>query len=338
MSELLINAHALDGLRALRDESFDVCVTSPPYFGMRNNRVRPVEWPGARLGACLLEAHAWVRDEQPRTKNARQGSTEVVKNPRLTVVPPPNPGEVCAHCGAWRGELGQEPRVSLYASHLVRVFDGVRRALKPSGSLWLVLGDSYAGSGGSGGDYWPGGSREGQARVGRREPSGALKAKDLCGVPWAVALALRDAGWFLRSAIVWNKPGACLNWGPDRPTSGYEFVFYFSKTAHPFYRDVRTVGDGTCRMRDVWTIPTEPYKGAHYSTFPRALVRRILSLALPVGGNALDPFVGTGTTLLVARELAPQGAHVGIELNADYVKQAQERPLLPPLGVLFEYP
>jgi DNA modification methylase len=169
--------------------------------------------------------------------------------------------------GAWRGELGLEPTPELYVQHLVEAFREVRRVLRKDGTLWLNLGDGYAGS---------------------ARQSNGLKPKDLCGMPWRVALALQADGWWLRSDIIWVKPNPVPESVTDRPTKAHEYLFlltqsqsyYFDQNAvreprmHPKVTRisaVKSTADGR-NFRTVWTIPTQPFREAHFATFPEKLV------------------------------------------------------------------
>lgn len=187
---------------------------------------------------------------------------------------------------------------------MVVVFRSVRRVLKDDGTLWLNLGDSYNGSGGAGGDYSPGGLKEGQPKYpGRNEKS--LKPKDLMMIPARVALALQADGWWLRSEIIWHKPNPMPESVTDRPTKSHEMIYLLAKSAKYFYdaeaikepskdpiddRGARTAEEHkrfptekvngirasgvypTRNKRDVWTVTTKPYKEAHFATFPPDLI------------------------------------------------------------------
>ncbi len=206
------------------------------------------------------------------------------------------------------GQIGLERSVDLYVGALVEVFAEIWRVLRPDGVAWLNLGDSYNGSGGAGGDYGPGGLKEGQPKYpGRR--IGGLKPKDLIGVPWRVAFALQAAGWWLRADVIWAKPNPMPESVTDRPTRSHEYMFLLSKSERYFYDAVAvaeekaesTINDsrtndngsrrdrgfpgaasnggtnlggagGTRNRRSVWSISSEPYAGAHFAVMPTALV------------------------------------------------------------------
>jgi DNA modification methylase len=201
------------------------------------------------------------------------------------------------------GQIGLEPTPEEYVEKMVEVFREVRRVLRDDGTLWLNLGDSYNGSGGAGGDYASGGLKAGQPKYPGRRIS-ALKPKDLVGIPWRVAFALQEDGWYLRSDIIWSKPNPMPESVTDRPTKSHEYVFLLTKRARYFYdadavREAHVsvdqsprksgVGNGLNRTdrgvgreffgnpagrnrRTVWEIPTQPTPEAHFATFPEALV------------------------------------------------------------------
>ena len=266
----IINANALH--LPLADNLMQACITSPPYWGLRDYST--ADQLGLEKSPDCL---GWAT------------------------------GQPCGEC---------------YVCHMVQVFREVRRVLRPDGTLWLNLGDSYNGSGGAGGDYGPGGLKDGQPRYPGRRVNG-LKPKDLVGIPWRVALALQADGWYLRSDVIWHKPNPMPESVTDRPTKTHEYFFLLSKSEKYFYdaEAVReplaksTLADkrnGTGRhtqgkeyskyfddnapgetapdlpswyrgktfvnpeagrnRRSVWTVPTRPYSGAHFATFPPALV------------------------------------------------------------------
>lgn len=200
------------------------------------------------------------------------------------------------------GQIGLEPTPEEYVEKMVEVFREVWRVLRDDGTLWLNLGDSYNGSGGAGGDYAPGGLKAGQPKYPGRRIS-ALKPKDLVGIPWRVAFALQEGGWYLRSDIIWSKPNAMPESVTDRPTKSHEYVFLLAKQARYFY-DAYAVREAQNRVggagnrnyragsengreaegqsnrpnpagrnrRTVWEIATQPTPEAHFATFPEALV------------------------------------------------------------------
>ena len=219
------------------------------------------------------------------------------------------------------GQIGLEESVDEYIKGLQRIFDQVYRVLRDDGTLWINIGDSYT----SGGRTWRAPDRKNRARAMEVRPPTpeGLKPKDLIGVPWRLAFALQSAGWYLRSDIVWHKPNCQPESVRDRPTRAHEYVFLFSK-AERYYYDVSTItGPNGRRLRSVWDVPTEPYSEAHFATFPPELIRPCVVNGSRPGDLVLDPFVGSGTTALVAAE---QGRRfLGVELNPDYLDIAVRR-------------
>lgn len=218
-------------------------------------------------------------------------------------------------------QIGLEPSLDSYIADLVDVFEEVRRVTREDGTLWLNIGDSYT----SGGRTWRAPDRKNPVRamdVRPPTPPG-LKPKDLIGVPWRLAFALQAAGWYLRADIVWNKPNCQPESVKDRPTRSHEYVFLFSKGERYTYDHAAVRGPNDRNVRTVWDINTQPYKDAHFATFPPSLVEPCLALATMPGDLVLDPFLGSGTTGLTALTLGRR--FVGIELNAEYVAIAERR-------------
>lgn len=334
----IIEGNCLDVLKTLPDNSIDCCVTSPPYFGLRDY------------------------------------------------------GKV--------GQLGMERTPELFAEAMTNVFSEVKRILKKDGTLWLNLGDSYCGGGqGHGGSTnTKQKTNKGSLKPPFRIPEG-MKAKDLIGIPWMVAFALRANGWYLRQDIIWNKPNPMPESVTDRCTKSHEYIFLLSKSKQYFYdaaaieepcvwdtggmtekrvdraeenhkamptvlkngirpkkKGPQTFGgkkarDGqagggdprnghrtdensqwgkvwdnekpTRNKRTVWTVATKPFREAHFATFPEELIYDCIKAGCPEGGIVLDPFMGAGTTGLVARKLNRN--FVGIELNPEYIEIAESR-------------
>lgn len=229
-----IVADVMEGLRSLPDESVHCVVTSPPYFGLRDYGVEPTVWGGDT--SC---DHRWqyAASSAGWKRGNREGdlSTSSLSNPgRQDSVPRAATAGIFCDCGAWLGCLGLEPTPEMYIDHMVKVMREVRRVLRPDGVLWCNISDSYNGSGGAGGDYAKGGIREGQPKYpGRRV--GGLKPKDLMGVPWMLAFALRGDGWWLRSDVIWSKKVPMPESVTDRPTRSHEYVFLFSRSARYLY-------------------------------------------------------------------------------------------------------
>lgn len=255
------------------------------------------------------------------------------------------------------GQLGLESTPAEYVSALVAVFREVRRVLRDDGTLWLNLGDSYANvgkwGGSSGGKH--AGDLHGATGVGRgKREYGTLKSKDLVGIPWRVAFALQADGWWLRSDIIWHKPNPMPESVTDRPTKAHEYVFLLAKSESYFYDaeavkepavkghagsrfgsgktathqlgragTTPRVDDDTRNRRSVWTIATRPFKGAHFATFPPALIEPCVLAGSRPGDVVLDPFNGVGTTGLVAVQHGRR--YVGVELNEAYARLTLDR-------------
>ena len=297
---------ALDVLRTLPDNSVHCCITSPPYYALRD------------YGA--------------------------------------------------EGQIGRENTPAQYVERLTEVFSEVRRVLRPNGTLWLNIADTYAGKGNQGDSVdpkYPNG-RTGQTVAINRKVEGC-KAKDMIGIPWMLAFALRDTGWYLRSDIIWQKANPMPESCKDRPSRCYEHIFLMAKSrkyyfnaeaiaepvtestpmrmrrkfgknkysagipgqTHQHLNDYRPNGYAEedipllRNKRDVWQINSVPYKGAHFAAYPPKLVETCLLAGCPPDGIVLDPFLGSGTTAAVAKQM---GRHyIGIELNPDYCTLAEQR-------------
>ena len=300
----LYHGDVLEVLRQLKPGSVQTCVTSPPYWGLRDY------------------------------------------------------GEP--------GQLGLEPTPGEYVARMVQVFREVRRVLRDDGTLWLNLGDSYAGPrGNTRGDGAGGGQARGVVMFGaamsiQATPDG-LKPKDLVGIPWRVAFALQDDGWYLRADIIWAKPNPMPESVTDRPTKSHEYLFLLTKSPRYFYdaeaireplkstpeqylragKSVREnhafgavagrpLGDGSFatvpdgrNARSVWNIATRSYAGAHFATFPLELPERCIKAGSAPGAVVLDPFSGSGTTAWVARHHGRRA--VAIELNEEYLALSADR-------------
>ena len=368
MTARIICGDALTALCDLPDQSVNCCVTSPPYWGLRDYGT--ATWEGGEPDC----EHVQRTNKHGGTSN-RPGLEAQTYQYR----------DICPKCGAVRvdGQIGLEETPEAYVSRLVEVFREVRRVLKDDGTLWLNLGDSYATGGGKVGTC-PGGGKQGEKWAGyrgghdkdpkaagvgpmtqpNRMPIAGLKPKDLVGIPWRVAFALQADGWYLRQDIIWHKPNPMPESVRDRCTKAHEYIFLLSKspryyfdqdemTEEPVYPpgtrkdvpkggfnskyagDVARKGDESFRAirerrnrRDVWTVATKPYKEAHFATFPPDLIRPCVRAGCPAGGTVLDPFAGAGTTGLVALEEGRD--FLGIELNPEYVGLIEKRlaPLL----------
>jgi site-specific DNA-methyltransferase (adenine-specific) len=219
------------------------------------------------------------------------------------------------------GQIGLEDSVESFIKHLVRAFDSVRRVLRDDGTLWLNIGDSYT----SGGRTWRAPDKKNRARAMEIRPPtpNGLKPKDLIGVPWRLALELQAAGWYLRADVIWNKPNCQPESVADRPTRSHEYVFLFSKSERYHYDVTAVTGPNGRRLRTVWDINTLAYPEAHFATFPPALVEPCVKITSRPGDLVLDPFIGSGTTALVAGRLGRR--FLGVELNPEYLSIARAR-------------
>ena len=267
------------------------------------------------------------------------------------------------------GQIGLEETPQQFVAAMVEVFDAVWRVLADDGVLWLNLGDTYCGTGSKGG--W----RDPKYAEGRNAQSVALnnkidglKPKDLVGIPWRVAFALQEAGWYLRQDIIWAKPNPLPESVTDRCTKSHEYIFMLTKQGRYYFDNeaikepaVTNIGDadirfggnkygdsddpkhatksgnvyepsGTRNKRDVWNVPIRPFKGAHFAVMPEAIVEPCIRAASRPGDLVLDPFTGSGTVGVVA--LREDRRFVGCELNPEYALIAKERigPLLTEIG------
>lgn len=262
------------------------------------------------------------------------------------------------------GQIGLEDTPEQFIANLVEVFQCVREVLADDGTLWVNMGDSYAGGGG--GNYSKGTrNNSGQNITNVRNrcdwlDNAGLKPKDLIGIPWMLAFALRADGWYLRQEIIWHKPNPMPESVTDRCTKSHEHIFLLSKSAKYFYdheaikeeaergaagssfnkgktalhqlnraSDAERIEDGKRNKRSVWTVPTEPYSGAHFAVFPPALIEPCIMAGSRPGDIVLDPFFGSGTTGQVALHLGRQ--YVGCELNREYETLQKERTRQPSL-------
>ncbi len=219
------------------------------------------------------------------------------------------------------GQIGTVEPLPLFIQSLVRAFHEVHRVLATNGTLWVNIGDAYT----SGNRGWRAPDRKNPARamqVRPRTPEG-LKDKELIGLPWRFALAMQEAGWWLRSDIIWYKPNCQPESVKDRPTRSFEHIFLFAKSER-YYYDVSAVkGPNGRRLRDVWDINTVAYSGAHFATFPPELVRRCVLIGTREGDYVLDPFMGSGTSGQVAR--TTNRRFIGCEINKAYLPLIMER-------------
>lgn len=267
------------------------------------------------------------------------------------------------------GQIGLEPTPEEYINHLVDAFREVWRVLRDDGTLWVNIGDSYAGSGKG---AWSNTTAQKETYVPNPQGTEAkmaktfdgIKAKNLIGIPWMLAFALRADGWYLRQDIIWQKPNAMPESVTDRCTKSHEYIFLLSKQPN-YYFDAEAISepvssltvfrahqknppryggnkytenpDEFCRTksgnayefherrnkRDVWTVSTQPFKEAHFATFPPELIKPCILAGCPENGTVLDPFMGSGTTGVTAAKLNRN--FIGFDLNHDYCDMANRR-------------
>ena len=355
---------SLDVLSGMADESVDCCITSPPYWGLRDYGT--AEWEG---GDAECE-HKVGRFEY--AVNEKQASNNGSAGHQAK--------DICPKCGAIRKDkqLGLEKTPEEYVANMVQLFREVKRVLKDDGVLWLNLGDSYASNGcylHSWMEKHPEKKHLHTKNAEKYKDTPAfrggeyrIKPKDLVGIPWRVAFALQADGWWLRQDIIWHKPNPMPESVRDRCTKSHEYIFMLTKSARYYFDseaikepanyDGRkdTVMKGSAKYpngyfptnvntqsialkgherwkenadgvkvrnkRSVWTVPTKPYKEAHFATYPPDLILPCVKAARP-DAVILDPFFGSGTTGLVAIQNGRQ--YIGIDLNPDYCAIAAKR-------------
>ena len=337
-------------LKEMASEGIQVqsCITSPPYYGLRDYGTST--WEGGDINCD----HSTPRSRGDDIKKGDKQGTSLGSRP--------NTQRVCK-CGAIRKDLqiGLEETPQEFIDNLVEVFACVWDVLKDDGTLWVNLGDSYY-------NYRPG---KGQALskqtvsntnqdlpqtcARRGNKLEGYKEKDLMGMPWRLAFALQDFGWYLRQDIIWHKPNPMPESVQDRCTKAHEYIFLLTKKSH-YYFDNKAIkepvkddwgtrdrtngkyhneGSGLtphsgleksyemANKRSVWTVNTKPYKGAHFAVYPEELIEPCVLASTKVGDVILDPFFGSGTTGQVAQNLGRKW--IGCELNKDYEDLQNER-------------
>jgi DNA modification methylase len=227
---------ALTVLRAMPEASVDCCVTSPPYYGLRDYGLPASVWGGRKDCEHQWSDASWKPDRWGAHDDDNPGEKQQTNSGSLGHRGDVKEQAECDKCGAWRGCFGLEPNPQLYVEHAVLVFREVRRVLRDEGTLWLNLGDSFANDGkwgrATGGKHASGLHGE---PVGRARRNTGLKPKDLIGVPWRVAFALQSDGWWLRSDIIWAKPAPMPESVTDRPTRSHEYIFLLTKSEKYYY-------------------------------------------------------------------------------------------------------
>ena len=344
-------------LKELPDSSVQSCITSPPYWGLRDYGT--ASWDGGDPSCDHLGKPMATK----ANINRNCGTGNDVKNATAREFYK----DICGKCGATRvdSQLGLEQTPDEYVAQMVAVFREVRRVLKDDGVLWLNLGDSYAMSSMRGENSLftsttvvQTAAINGAVKLGKRSIPNGLKPKDLVGIPWRVAFALQADGWWLRQDIIWHKPNPMPESVTDRCTKSHEYLFMLTKSAKYYfdneaikedakwssdkragegrltYDGKRQGANGTGQesfvsivdkrnKRSVWTIPTKPFRGAHFAVMPEALVEPCILASSREGDTVLDPFLGSGTVGLVAQR--HNRRWVGCELNPEYAKIAEAR-------------
>ena len=220
------------------------------------------------------------------------------------------------------GQIGLEPTLAGFIQSLTIIFAEVKRVLRPDGILWLNIGDGYT----SGNRGWRAPDKKNPNRAMNVRPDNppGLKDKDLLGIPWRLAFALQENGWYLRSDLIWHKPNVMPESVKDRPTRAHEYLFMLTKADRYRYNHEAVkepAEDGRRRnRRSVWNINTTNSGGSHIAAFPQALVEPCILASTEPGEFVLDPFFGSGTVGLVAERMKRR--YVGIELNPVYVAEA----------------
>jgi len=344
----IIQGDVIEVLRTLPEESVHCCVTSPPYWGLRDYGTGT--WEGGDP-ACDHRIEFHSRADRPLGK--LHGGHDTVDAATAII------RDQCPKCRARRvdKQIGLERTVDEYVAKMVDVFREVRRVLRPDGTLWLNLGDSYCSTiKGSGGHSEKQDSNAGSRFDPRHlELTGGLKPKDLAGVPWRTALALQADGWWLRCDVIWEKTNSLPQSIHDRPTRSHEYVFLLAKSKR-YYYDADAVKEECVKIgttghlqagageragtreglrgttwdpaegrnrRSVWTIPTYATSEAHFAVFPIELPELCIRAGSPENGLILDPFSGVATTGLAC--LKTNRRYLGIELNPEYIEIAFSR-------------
>ena len=253
-----------------------------------------------------------------------QITTGITERPRMCVTSPPYYG--LRDYGGEESQIGLEQSPEEYIEQMVEVMSLVRDCLTDDGTLWLNIGDSYY-------NYRPGKSYVKQTvsktdqdlpehtskRANKLE---GLKEKDLIGIPWMLAFALRKDGWYLRQDIIWHKPNPMPESVRDRCTKSHEYIFLLSKKQN-YYFDVDAIKEPTRRKRSVWNVQNKPYRGSHFAVYPPELIEPCILAGSEEGDIVLDPFMGSGTTAMVAKSLGRD--YIGCELHEDYGNLIQKR-------------
>lgn len=345
--DYILEGNCLETLKTIPDESVDCCITSPPYYGLRDYGTG--EWVG---GDPNCPHRRMSKFSEKTTTGHKQ--EELIGNVGDAIYK-----SVCPLCGAIREDkqVGLEETPDEYIDKLVSVFREIKRILKPEGTLWVNIGDSYNGN--------KTGNTEVNKHKGvvtnsfKKKIWDGAKQKDLIGIPWMLAFALRNDGWYLRQDIIWHKPNPMPESVKDRCTKSHEYIFLLSKSPKYYFDYEAIQEDSVCKddpragaghidyggkrvtdnnsmgqqsfvsisdkrnKRDVWSVVPSHYKEAHFATFPEELVEPMILAGCPINGIVIDPFMGSGTTAAVAR--LNKRHYIGCELNKEYIDMAHKR-------------
>ena len=351
MKDLILFGDCRESLKtiATSDTKARMCVTSPPYYGLRDYGT--ATWIGGDPN-CNHRRDTKVKPENCNTGHKNHDDMAGVGDAIYKTV--------CPKCGAIRqdSQIGLEQSPEEYVKEMVKVFSLVRDCLTDDGTLWLNIGDSYYNyrSDGNYPKQTVSKTRQDlpQSTPVRGNKLEGLKQKDLIGIPWMLAFALRADGWYLRQDIIWHKPNPMPESVKDRCTKAHEYIFLLSKSKNYYYdneaikepakdwgtRDrtngkYHNPGSGlaphsgltksypTKNKRSVWSVTVKPYKEAHFATYPPDLIEPCILAGSEEGDTVLDPFMGAGTTAAVAKSL--NRYYVGCELNEDYGNLIQKR-------------
>lgn len=330
-----------DVLKTLPSESVDCCITSPPFYGLRDYGTG--KWIGGDENCPHVRVSKFSESCNTGHKNYFDigGVGDGIYK------------SVCALCGAVREDkqIGLEETPHIYISQLVDIFSEVRRVLKKDGTLWVNIGDTYNTSSYKKDEHSSGNGKQGTNKgvyenVVERPMDKTCKPKDLIGIPWMLAFALRDkCGYYLRQDIIFGKVNPMPEAVTDRCTRSHEYVFLCSNSNKYYFNSEamqeRSVsgssndfGQPSMRnKRDVWMLTPSNYHGSHFATFPKALIEPMILAGSRENGTVLDVFNGSGTTGIVANNYNRN--YIGIELNPKYAEITRSRVMTESAGSEF---